>query len=610
MIHPDLLISVATLAGAAVLLVSNRIRGDLVALLVVLTLLLSGVLDVNESLSGFSNPVVIIIACMFIVSEAIVHTGIAQRLGEAVLDRGGASESRLLMLLMGASSLVGSFMSSTATAAIFIPITMAVAEKADINHKRLLIPLAAASLISGMMTLVATTPNIVVNNVLRERGQEPLSFFSFTPFGLVILALAIGFMLLWGRHLLAARRTTVKRRQERSIEDLLHRYGIDQRVSLLRVTAKSDLIDRSVARMQLGAHHHINLIALHTITDSGRAIVPARPESVFHADDLLVVIGTPARIAEFAAAFFLETMELPDDPALRRNFFQVIGVGEVMLTPDSTLIGKSIREIRFYSQFQCQVLAIRRKGATLTTHFADQPLKFGDVLLMGGAWDDILRLRRHRDQYLLLTLPQDYHEVIAARDRAPIALGILAVMVGLMVFDLLPTVTAVLGATAALILTRCVQADSCYKAIDWQTIVLIAGILPLALALEKTGAIALVSQTLLVLVGSSPPLLVLAILFVLTALVGLFLSNTPTAVLVAPMAVDIGLAMNVSPQACAMTVAIACSAAFVSPLGSPVNMIVREPGGYQFADYAKVGVPLLALALLATILLAWVFYLR
>jgi Di- and tricarboxylate transporters len=385
------------------------------------------------------------------------------------------------MLLMGASSLVGSFMSSTATAAIFIPITMAVAEKADINHKRLLIPLAAASLISGMMTLVATTPNIVVNNVLRERGQEPLSFFSFTPFGLVILALAIGFMLLWGRHLLAARRTTVKRRQERSIEDLLHRYGIDQRVSLLRVTAKSDLIDRSVARMQLGAHHHINLIALHTITDSGRAIVPARPESVFHADDLLVVIGTPARIAEFAAAFFLETMELPDDPALRRNFFQVIGVGEVMLTPDSTLIGKSIREIRFYSQFQCQVLAIRRKGATLTTHFADQPLKFGDVLLMGGAWDDILRLRRHRDQYLLLTLPQDYHEVIAARDRAPIALGILAVMVGLMVFDLLPTVTAVLGATAALILTRCVQADSCYKAIDWQTIVLIAGILLLAL---------------------------------------------------------------------------------------------------------------------------------
>lgn len=610
MMHLEMLITVATLVGAAILLISNRIRGDLVALLVVLIMLMTGVLDTSESLSGFSNPVVIIIACMFIISEAIVHTGIAQRLGEAVLDRGGSSEIRLLMLLMGASSLVGSFMSSTATAAIFIPITMAVAEKADINHKRLLIPLAAASLISGMMTLVATTPNIVVNNVLRERNLAPLSFFSFTPYGLAVLTLAIGFMVLWGRHLLSTQRGMIKRKQERSIEDLIHRYDIEQSVSLLRVTSVSDLVDRSVARMQLGARYHINLIALHTSTDHGKAIVPARPESVFHADDLLVVIGSPAQIADFSKVFSLELKELPTDPALRKEFFQVIGVGEVMLTPDSTLIGKSIREIRFHTQFQCQVLAIRRKGTTLTTEFGDLPLKFGDVLLMCGAWEDILRLRQHRDQYLLLTLPQDYHEVITARDRAPVALAILTIMVGLMVFDLLPTVTAILGATAALILTRCVQADSCYKAIDWQTVILIAGILPLALALQKTGAITLVSHHLLALFGTSPPLLVLSALFLITALIGLFLSNTPTAVLMAPMAVDIGLALDVSPQACAMTVAIACSAAFISPLGSPVNMIVREPGGYRFADYAKVGIPLLLLALGATVLLSWIFYLH
>lgn len=611
MIHADMLIALATLAGAALLLISNRIRGDLVALLVVLTMLLSGVLDVGESLSGFSNPVVIIIACMFIVSEAVVHTGIAQRLGEAVLDRGGSSEIRLLILLMAASGLVGSLMSSTATAAIFIPIAMAVAQKADINHKRLLIPLASGSLISGMMTLVATTPNIVVNNALRERGLAQLSFFSFTPFGLVVLALAIGFMVLWGRHLLSRQRTMIKRGpEEPSIEDLIHRYGLDQRVSLLHITAKSDLIDRSVARMQLGARYHINLIALHTITDNGRATVPARPESVFHSDDLLVVLGAPAQIAEFAAAFHLETMDLPTDPALRREFFQVIGAGEVMLTPDSSLIGKSVREIGFHTQFQCLVLAIRRKGATLTSEFVDLPLKFGDVLLTSGAWENILRLRRHRDQYLLLTLPQDYREVIPARNRAPVAVAILAVMVGLLVFDLLPTVTAILAATAALILTRCVQPDSCYRAIDWQTILLIAGMLPLALALEKTGAIGLLTKNLLVLIGHSPPLMVLAILFMLTALIGLFLSNTPTAVLVAPLAVDIGLGLGISPQACAMTVAIACSAAFVSPLGSPVNMIVREPGGYRFADFAKVGVPLLILALMATMLLAWLLYLR
>ncbi|MDD2469210.1 MAG: SLC13 family permease, partial [Desulfobulbus sp.] len=192
----DMFITLATLACAATLMITNRIRADLVAMLVVLTLLLSGVLSATEALAGFSNPVVIIIACMFVVSEAIIHTGIAQRMGDLVLARSGTSEVRLLIILMSASCLLGSFMSSTATAAIFIPIVLTVAEKAEINHKRLLIPLAVASLISGMMTLVATPPNIAVNNVLRERGLEPLSFFDFTPFGLICLLLAIGFMVI------------------------------------------------------------------------------------------------------------------------------------------------------------------------------------------------------------------------------------------------------------------------------------------------------------------------------------------------------------------------------------------------------------------------------
>lgn len=606
----DMSITLATLMGAAVLLVSNRVRGDLVAMLVVFTMLVTGVLDVNESFSGFSSPVVIIIACMFIISEAIVHTGIAQRIGEAVLKHGGSSEGRLLVLIMAAASFLGSFMSSTATAAIFIPITMAVARKADINHKRLLIPLAVASLISGMMTLVATTPNIVVNNALRERELTPLSFFSFTPYGLVVFILAVSFMLFWGRDLLSKRRNAIKQKQERSIEDLMERYDVRKSISVLRVTHTSDLIDRSVARIQLGARYQINLIALRTASERGGEVLPARPESVFYADDFLVVIGSREKIADFVADYALEVVEVAIDPEVRREFTQVIGVGEVMLTPDSNLIGKSVREIRFHNQFQCLVLAIRREGTTQTTDFSDLPLKFGDVLLICGAWEDILRLREYRDQYLLLTLPQDYQEVIADRNRAPLVIGILITMIGLMVFNVLPTVTAVLGATAALVLTRCVKIDTCCKVIDWQTVILIAGILPLALALQKTGIIAQISQYLLTLFGTSSPLLVLGVLFLISAVIGLFLSNTPTAVLMAPMAIDIGLALNISPQACAMTVAIACSAAFVSPLGSPVNMIVREPGGYQFADYAKVGIPLLLLSLVTTVLLSWLLYLR
>ena len=608
--NPDMLIAVLTLAGAAVLLVTNWIRGDLVAVLVMLTLMLTGVLEPSDALSGLSSPVVVIIASMFVISEAIVHTGLAQRMGEAIIDRGGTSEVRLLVLLMAGSALVGSFMSSTATAAIFIPITLAVAEKAGLNHRRLLIPLAAAALISGMMTLVATTPNIVINNALRSHGQEALSFFSFTPFGLAVLVLAIAFIVLAGRHLLSGGQGAVSRRRERSIGEILQGYDIRQRVGVLRVTPGSGLIDRSVARMQLGARHRINLIALHTVADSGRAFVPARPETVFLANDILVVIAEHEAIDRFAEGFELERMELQVDPALEREFFQAVGVGEVMLTPESNLIGKSVREIGFHSRFRCQVLAIRRKGATLTTGFADEPLRFGDVLLACGAWEDILQLRDHRDQYILLNLPQDYHEVIPARSRGPLAVTILAAMVGLLVFDLLPTVTAVLVATAALILTRCVNVDSCYRVIDWQTVLIIAGMLPLALALERTGAITLVTDRLLELFAGVGPMGVLAVLFLVTVVIGLFLSNTPTAVLVAPMAVEIGLKMGIPPQACAMTVAIACSAAFISPLGSPVNMIVREPGGYTFMDYARVGVPLVALSLVATLVLVRLIYLR
>ena len=608
--NPDMLIAVLTLAGAAVLLVTNWIRGDLVAVLVMLTLMLTGVLEPSDALSGLSSPVVVIIASMFVISEAIVHTGLAQRMGEAIIDRGGTSEVRLLVLLMTGSALVGSFMSSTATAAIFIPITLAVAEKAGLNHRRLLIPLAAAALISGMMTLVATTPNIVINNALRSHGQEALSFFSFTPFGLAVLVLAIAFIVLAGRHLLSGGQGAVSRRRERSIGEILQGYDIRQRVGVLRVTPGSGLIDRSVARMQLGARHRINLIALHTVADSGRAFVPARPETVFLANDILVVIAEHEAIDRFAEGFELERMELQVDPALEREFFQAVGVGEVMLTPESNLIGKSVREIGFHSRFRCQVLAIRRKGATLTTGFADEPLRFGDVLLACGAWEDILQLREHRDQYILLNLPQDYQEVIPARSRGPLAVIILAAMVGLLVFDLLPTVTAVLVATAALILTRCVNVDSCYRVIDWQTVLIIAGMLPLALALERTGAITLVTDRLLELFAGVGPMGVLAVLFLVTVAIGLFLSNTPTAVLVAPMAVEIGLKMGIPPQACAMTVAIACSAAFISPLGSPVNMIVREPGGYTFMDYARVGVPLVALSLVATLVLVRLIYLR
>ena len=606
--HLHTLITLATLAGAVILLVGNFIRNDVVAVLIIVSLMVGGVLDVPEALSGFSSNAVIIIACMFVIGKAIIHTGIAQRVGEAIIRYGGTSEIRLLVMIMGAAGIVGAFMSSTATAAIFIPITLTVAEKANLNHRRLLMPLAIASLISGMMTLVATTPNIIINSALRDKGLETFSFFSFTPFGALILVLSILFMVLFGQNLLAAKGSKVERKKEPSIDDLLRYRQLAQFEYHLRVMANSDLTERSLASMQLGARHHVNILAKQSYAPNGRReISPARPESVFKPGDLLMVIGSPEHVTAFAQTFSLQIITA--GAARRRAFFQVVGIAEVMLNPESSLIGKSLRETLFQTLFHGLVLGIRRKGQTLTDDIADIPLKFGDVLLVCGAWEDILRLGQNREQYLLLTLPQDRREYMPARDRQKAALFILAAMVAMMVFNLMPAVTAVLAAAAALVLARCVPLTSVYDVVDWQTIVMIAGILPLALAMQKTGISGAVSTAFLETFASSGPYLVLGGLFLVTALLGLVMSNTAVAVLIAPMAIEVGQSLHISPQACAMTVAIACSAAFVSPLGSAVNMLIREPGSYAMKDYAKTGIPLLVLSLLATVFLCRFFYL-
>ncbi len=608
MLSPDMIVTLVTFAIAAFLLVTNYIKGDQVAILVILILMASGVLTVPEALSGFSNPVVIIITSMFIISEAIVYTGIAQRLGERIIENGGASETKLMVLLMVSACFVGSFMSSTATVAIFVPVAMAVAHKANLNHRRLLMPLAVGALVSGMMTLIATSPNIVVNNALSAYGQEKLSFFSFTPFGILILAVSLLFVVFIGRELLDKRKSLPRKQVGRSISDLIQYYQMEQDIYLLSVTPESEMVDRAIARLQLRKEYHVKLIGIQTVENGRKVVKAVRPETVIKTGDILAVVAREQRINTLLEIFKLKKKTSPIDPVSRKLFFQVIGAAEVMLTPDSTLIGKSVKDTLFQSLFHCMVLGIRRKGETITENITDIALQFGDVLLVSGAWEDILKLKNYRDQYLLLTLPQDHHEVIPAGKKATIAMGILAAMVVLMVFNIIPNVVAILGAAAALVLARCVNMNTYYKVIDWQTVFLIAGILPLTLALQKTGISAYISNFMLQVFGDSSPLLVLAGIFLITVITGLFVSNTPTAVLVAPIAVDIGLKLSVSPQACAMVVAIACSAAFVSPVGSPVNMVVREPGGYSLSDYVKVGVPLLFISMVIAVLLAWVIY--
>jgi di/tricarboxylate transporter len=596
------------LAGAIVLFAWGRPRVDIVAILVVLALMLSRVLTPREALAGFGDPVVVLIAAIFVVGEALVNTGVVHRLGETVMKLGGGNETRLIVLIMMLAGSIGAFMSSSAIVAMFIPLVLTVARKSGLNVKRMLMPLSVAALVSGMMTLIASSPNMIIESTLRGHGLAPLDFFSWTPFGLAVLAVAIAFMLaargLLSRQLVAKDTAAAAP----SAHDLVGSYGLADRWHRLRVTAGSPLIERSVAQTKhlyndLGAV----LVGFEKHSRGKPTFLPALPEAVFETDDAVFVV-----VATGQAQRLIETQQLMELPHLderqRADALQRLGVAELMLAPESKLIGKPLGDLEFRSRYRVSVLAVRHRGEALTTNLINQTLDFGDTLLVAGDWADIGKLWDDREDFVVLTLPAEYQERLPARQRAPIAIAVLIAMVVVMAFGLIPNSAAALLAALAMVAGGCVKLDSIYRIVSWKTVVLIAGMLPLATALSKTGATDLMAKELVAALGSLGPIAMLVVVFVVTALIGLFVSNSATAVLIGPIAIDAAQTLHVSPYAFAMTVSIACCAAYVTPVSSPVNMLVMEPGGYSFGDYVKVGLPLLLLTLLVTVALTAVIY--
>ena len=596
------------LAGAIALFAWGRPRVDIVAILVVLALMLSRVLTPREAFAGFGDPVVVLIAAIFIVGEALVNTGVVHRLGEAVMKLGGGNETRLIVLIMTLAGSIGAFMSSSAIVAMFIPLVLTVARKTGLNNKRMLMPLSVAALTSGMMTLIASSPNMIIESELRGHGLAPLDFFSWTPFGLAVLAAAIASMLpargLLSKQLVAKDAGATAP----SAYDLLGSYGLADHWHRLRVPTGSPLINRSVAQMkhlydELGAV----LVGFEKHQRGKPQFLAALPETVFGTDDAILVIAETDQAQQI-----VETQQLVEMPPLdartRAEALQEVGAAELMLAPESKLIGKPLGDLDFRSRYRVSVLAIRRRGEALTTNLVNQTLDFGDTLLVAGDWADIGKLWDDREDFVVLTLPAEYQERLPARQRAPVAIVILIAMVVVMAFGLIPNSAAALLAALAMIVGGCVRLDAIYRIISWKTVVLIAGMLPLATALTKTGATDLMAKELVAALGSLGPIAMLVVVFVVTALVGLFVSNSATAVLIGPIAIDAAQTLHVSPYAFAMTVSIACCAAYVTPVSSPVNMLVMEPGGYAFGDYVKVGLPLLLLTLLVTVALVAVIY--
>ncbi|MHB0804136.1 SLC13 family permease [Stutzerimonas nitrititolerans] len=604
----DLLLVLFLLASCVGLFVINKPRMDVVALLAMVALPLSGVISINEALAGFSDPSVVLIAALFVIGNGLVRTGIAYRLGDWLMRSAGSSETRLLILLMLAVAGLGSVMSSTGVVAIFIPVVLSIAARMKVSPRRLMMPLAFAGLISGMLTLVATPPNMVVHSELRRAGLDGFAFFSFAPIGLAILVLGIGYMLLARRWLGGDTVQEVAVEQRDTLDILAQRYRLPERERRLRVQPGSVLANQALDELKLRSQYGINVIAIERQYKFRKQLLIATGNTeLFVGDVLLVDLASPA-IGLLGAyeELGVESLQLSD--SYYGDYSRELGLAEVALPPDSRLPGKTIQELGFRSTYKLNVVGVRRNHQALQGLLVDEKLKPADTLLVAGSWKHIHRLQGLSRDFLVLSLPAEIDDVAPAANQAPFALLGLAVMVGLMVSGLVPNVLAALIGCLVMGLFRCIDMDSAYKAIHWQSLVLIVGMLPFALALEITGGIALAVSGLIGLFGDAGPHALLACLFLLTAVIGLFISNTATAVLMAPVAISTATQLGASPYPFAMIVALAASAAFMTPISSPVNTLVLGPGQYRFADFVRVGVPFTLLVMLVSVLLVpWLF---
>lgn len=595
---------VFTLIGVtAALMASNKVRFDIISLLVVLSLMLSDVLSVGEALSGFGNPVVILVAGLLVVGEMLDRTGVASAIGNAILKKGGGSETRLLVMIMIGAAMLGAVMSSTAIVAIFIPIVLRIAAETRLNVSRLLMPMSFAALVSGMLTLIATTPNLVVNEELKEAGYGGFGFFSFTPIGLAVLVVAIVYILFIGRKFLnGSIQNLAAQKGGRSIQKLWQDFRINEIWEPVNISPGSPLVGQTITEAGLDTRYGVRILGITRKTRTGeeRTASP-QPYTILKAGDRLLVISQPGDHERLLAEQILS----PHTPSKRdhQRMHWELGAVAVLIHPESGLIGKSLREAGFRSRYKLHVVGVRHDRRPVAD-YTDIKLAAGDSLLVVGSWSNIQRLQTLHHEFVVLEMPAEYKEVVPAYRRKPVALVILAAMVLLTIFDVVPIVAAVMMAAMAAIFTRCLTMEDSYRAIHWSSLVLVAGMLPLADALQKTGGTRIIVDALMYAVGNSSPSLMLTAIFFLTAALGMFLSNIAAAVLVAPIAIIAAESLGISPYPFAIAVLIAASAAFMTPVSTPVVTLVVEPGRYGFMDFVKVGVPLTLLTWIVTLLLA------
>ncbi|TVQ37360.1 MAG: SLC13 family permease [Geminicoccaceae bacterium] len=601
---PDAAYVLVVLLVTIVLFVTEKLRLDVIALLMLLALYFGGQITPREATAGFGDPVVVLIGGLFVVGEALYRTGIAHAVGAWLVRHGGATEARLVTLMMAAVAFLSAFMSSTGAVAVFIPIALGLAQRTGISRQRLLMPLAVGAMIGGMLTLIGTPPNLVVAGELTRAGLDSFTFFDFTPIGLLVLIVGIAYMILVGTKLLNGGEATSTTGKALSVQDMLKAHRLSGQFYRLQVTARSELANRTIGDSAIRRRFGVSIAAIEREARRRVSQLPATVDETLRPGDVLFATGNEAAIARFVDACGLvpegrDTSDLADPE---------VGVVEVLVSPLSRVVGQPLIEAGLREQFGLAVLSVMRGGQPLDSTPEEIVLQGGDVLLLSGSWDAIRNLERERPNLFVLRMPKEAEEVMPARARAPYALTVMVFMMFVLAFDLVPAVIGVFMAALGMVLTRCLDMNQAYRAVNWQSLVLIAGMLPMGTALENSGALQLIVDQIIGGLGGFGPIVVLTAFFLLTSILSQVISNTATTVLVAPVAMASAELLGVSPYPLLMTVAIAASTAFATPVASPINMLVLGPGNYRFVDFVKVGMPLQILAMIVCLLAVPVFF--
>jgi di/tricarboxylate transporter len=588
----EILVVLGILTGAILLFLSNRVRPDVVAVLVAVALAVTNSVTTQEALSGFSSPAVIAIAALLVIGAALVRTGVVQCIAGCLQGLAGESQGRLKVLSGAVPGVLSGFVNIIASVSLFVPTLLRLARRAEVPASALLLPMAATALVGANLTLIGAGHNLVVSNLLAEGGHGAFSFFEFAPAGVVLLALTLIYNWVLGPRLLPKDKPASAFAEEPP-DDLVLLYRLEDFLWEVWVKPGSDVIGRSVGEVGIGREYGLSLISI-TRAKEVRSIHKGGLE--FQEDDVLLLGGRQERVEQLCrehSQLLLRGHPKTQEPFPSSNAELI----EVMVAPRSPVVGQTLRELDFRRDTGLTAVGLWRDGVAYRTDVTDRPLQEGDAILLFG---DRTRTRHFQPApgFKWTQSPPEEEAPPELRHLGPWAAAVLAGVVIVAAIGWMSIATAALAGAAGMVLMRILPPEKLYASVDWRSIVLIAGMFPLGIGLQKSGAAELVAD-LLVRVGEPfgwrAVLLAVGILSVLLTQV---LHNAAVAVIMTPVAIDTATALNANPKAFGVAVVLGASAAFLMPVGHPALLMVQGPGNYSTRDYAKYGAGLVLLTLL------------